>query len=121
MAAEAGNQSGVDLGERLGGVFLKFGLEAGDAELFAFGVGGFDEAIGVQCEQTAGIGITATLANSPSGKMPSGMFDDSILRDFVGVREKYKIAGWPETPRRNPSRVFARKQNVTNMSGFFSG
>src|SRR5260370_1296523 len=58
---------------------------------------------------------------SAEGSMPKGMFGHSNRVTSLVAAEKCRMDGWPASPTRNLSPLFARKQNVTNMSGFFKG
>src|ERR1700723_1452316 len=88
VLAEAGDQGGVNVGEGFVAVFLKFGLQALDAEFFAGGVRAFHKAVGVKREQAAGLGFDRGAGEVTFGQNSEGHIRRLVLHNFVGPRGK---------------------------------
>ena len=70
--------------EGLVGAFLEGGLEAREAEFFAGGVGGFEETVGVEGEDVAGLGGNLGDGEVNGGEDPQRHVGGIQLGDLAG-------------------------------------
>jgi hypothetical protein len=86
--AKAGDQCGVNFGERFGAVFLKLGLQALNTEFLAGRIRAFDEAVGVKREQTARLGFNRDTGKFAFGQNAERHVCRFVLHDFASARGK---------------------------------